>query len=178
MAWVRIEDLPTPEPSRKEIEELVRYSRMRIWPRFVADESVPDEVLRCLQRKGLDVLTHHQAGLTGHSDEDYISFAKRDGRILVTCDTDFLDDRRFPLLDSPCIVVVDLGAGTQAEIRSVLALLQHIGVTRFPRLFDKWVKLYIHPNGEWTQDMRFRDGSSLRERCRLHRGYVEVWQDE
>lgn len=35
-----------------------------------------------------------------------LTVANRDGRILITCDIDFLDDRCFPLLDCPCIILL------------------------------------------------------------------------
>jgi len=68
----------------------------RAKPRFFADEtSHPAVALFAKWAAGFK--TFSEAGLTGHPDENHAAYALRTGLILLTCDRDFLDNRRFPL---------------------------------------------------------------------------------
>lgn len=58
--------------------------------KFYLDEHIPKGVLEGLRRRGVDVLTVQEAGRSGDSDEKQLSFAAREGRVLVTFDDDFL----------------------------------------------------------------------------------------
>jgi predicted nuclease of predicted toxin-antitoxin system len=58
--------------------------------KFYLDEHIPKGVLEGLRRRGVDVLTVQEAGRSGDSDERQLSFAAREGRVLVTFDDDFL----------------------------------------------------------------------------------------
>lgn len=57
-------------------------------------------------------MTVKEARLTGHPDENHVAQALRLGRILITCDRDYLDERRFPLIGCPAVAVCDFGSGT------------------------------------------------------------------
>jgi hypothetical protein len=43
-----------------------------------------------LRRRGVDCLTVQEAGRSGLSDPDQLAFARTEGRVLVTMDSDFL----------------------------------------------------------------------------------------
>ncbi len=58
--------------------------------RFPVDESADSDIARGLRRHGLDVTTAQEAGLLGESDEAHLAFAKRENRVIVTHDADFL----------------------------------------------------------------------------------------
>ncbi len=47
-------------------------------------------IARALRRHGIDVTTTNEAGLRTEDDETHLSFAKREGRVLVTNDKHFL----------------------------------------------------------------------------------------
>jgi Domain of unknown function (DUF5615) len=47
-------------------------------------------VIRGLRQRGVDVLTVPEAGMLGASDEDHLTLAKQQGRVVVTYDEDFL----------------------------------------------------------------------------------------
>jgi hypothetical protein len=57
---------------------------------FYLDEQIPRAVADGLQRRGVKVLTVQEAGKSGASDREQLSFAMSDGRVLVTMDSDFL----------------------------------------------------------------------------------------
>lgn len=58
--------------------------------RFHLDESFPGAVGEGLLRRGIDVTTAADAGLLGASDEEQLTFALRESRVLLTRDHDFL----------------------------------------------------------------------------------------
>ena len=79
--------------------------------KFQLDESIDPLVAKVLREKGFNVRTAAEVGLSGHADEDHLATAKRDDRILLTHDEDFLNNRRFPPSRNPGLVVVPGGAG-------------------------------------------------------------------
>jgi predicted nuclease of predicted toxin-antitoxin system len=58
--------------------------------RLYLDEHVPGPVARGLRRRGVDVLTTQEADRTGSADREQLEFARQEGRMLVTFDSDFL----------------------------------------------------------------------------------------
>ena len=58
--------------------------------RFYTDEHVAKAVAAGLRLRGIDVVTTHQAGMLGASDEQHLAFALSQGRVLVTQDDDFI----------------------------------------------------------------------------------------
>lgn len=57
--------------------------------RFHLDEQVPPGVAQGLRRHGVDVTTSQEAELLGIEDEDQLTYAMSQGRVLVTHDHDF-----------------------------------------------------------------------------------------
>jgi hypothetical protein len=58
--------------------------------RLYLDEHVAHAIANGLRRRGIDVTTTAEAALLSALDEEHIAFAKREGRVIVTQDTDFL----------------------------------------------------------------------------------------
>jgi len=58
--------------------------------RFYFDEHIANAIADGLRRRGVDVLTLAEAGRLGASDEDHLSYALTQQRVLVTHDADFL----------------------------------------------------------------------------------------
>lgn len=58
--------------------------------RFYTDEHLPLTVAAGLERRGVDALTVRDAGRLGGDDDSQLRFATEEGRVLVTCDDDFL----------------------------------------------------------------------------------------
>lgn len=115
-----------------------------------------------------------EVGTTGHPDENHLAEARKRGRILLTCDHDFLDERKFPLIHCPALIVFDFGSGTTDEMISTFQCLE-LPLT-IPQFYDKWVKIHAK-QGEWTEYTRFKDGSTGRTRMRLHNGEFQEWRD-
>jgi predicted nuclease of predicted toxin-antitoxin system len=58
--------------------------------RFHLDEHMPHAIAEALARKSIDVTTTAGAGMLGAHDTEQIAFGKRQRRVVVTDDTDFL----------------------------------------------------------------------------------------
>ena len=58
--------------------------------RFHLDEHMPHAVAEALRRRGVDVTTTAEAGLEAASDEEHVDYARSFGRVIVTCDQDYL----------------------------------------------------------------------------------------
>jgi predicted nuclease of predicted toxin-antitoxin system len=58
--------------------------------RFHLDEHVAHAVAAGLRRRGIDVTTTADTSLLGASDDDHLAYAKREQRVIVTQDIDFL----------------------------------------------------------------------------------------
>jgi hypothetical protein len=58
--------------------------------RFYFDQHVPNATAAALRRRGVDVLTAHEADACGRLDEEQLRFATAEGRVLVTFDADLL----------------------------------------------------------------------------------------
>lgn len=58
--------------------------------RYHLDEHIDPAICDGLRARGIDVTTPQGRGLLGATDEEQLSFAHKDGRVLVTRDQDFL----------------------------------------------------------------------------------------
>ena len=60
--------------------------------RFHLDESIPmpDAIAGALRRASIDVTTTTDANLRSTDDMAQLEYVKRSGRVMVTCDADFL----------------------------------------------------------------------------------------
>jgi uncharacterized protein with PIN domain len=58
--------------------------------RFHLDEHVDPAIAHGLRLRGIDVTTTEDANLLGAPDESHLEFARREGRIIFTNDSDFL----------------------------------------------------------------------------------------
>jgi predicted nuclease of predicted toxin-antitoxin system len=58
--------------------------------RFFFDQHVAGAVVRGLRRRGVDVLTAHEAGRCGIPDPEQLQFATENERVVMTFDPDYL----------------------------------------------------------------------------------------
>jgi hypothetical protein len=62
--------------------------------RFHLDEHIDPAIAAGLRRRGIDVTTTADAGLSGAGDEQHLAFALAEGRVVVTKDQGFLRRHR------------------------------------------------------------------------------------
>ncbi len=93
--------------------------------RFHLDENVDPDIARALQRYGIDVTTTLESGLRTKSDKAQVAFIRREGRVIVTHDTDFL---RFAsrARDHPGIVYCPKTALSIGDIIRALILIYEV----------------------------------------------------
>lgn len=58
--------------------------------KFYTDEHVSRAVIAGLRRRGIDVLSTREASKLGAPDIEHLTFARKEGRVIVTQDDDFL----------------------------------------------------------------------------------------
>jgi hypothetical protein len=127
-----------------------------------------------IRSKGAKVVTAYEAGLLGHPDENYRAHALKNGLVLVTCDRDYLDEKRHPLIHCPAIFVFDFGSGSTSEMRKTRRCLG--AVLRMPQFCDKWWKVDAKRDS-WTEYVRHQNGTTSRSRYRLWCGKIQEWID-
>lgn len=175
MPWVYMAEIAKRNPAtKKEIEQVLEYRRRKAKAKFYTDENFPPLAVKLLRANGFHVLTTQEADRIGHPDENHAAFALKKGRILLTCDRDYLDERRFPLIHCPVIVVCDFGSGSLNEVRETFRCLRTL--SHFPQAFDKWTKIDAKRD-TWTELSRFLDGTTSRTRQRVYRGQLQEWVD-
>ena len=91
--------------------------------RFKVDENLPIEAADLLQQAGHDAVTVPGQGLGGQADPDIASICQREGRALVTLDTDFAGIRAYPPRDFPGLIVLRL---KRQDKLHVLESLRHV----------------------------------------------------
>ena len=158
----------------KEVQQVWDYSKRKAKARFYADENFPEQAIGLLRTMGAKVQTHHHARLSGHPDQDQLAYAREKGLVLVTCDRDFLDERRYPLIHCPAIFVFDFGSGSLKELKQAFSCLA--GVFRTAQFFDKWCKVDAKRDC-WTEHFRHLDGTTSKQRLRLLKGKLQEWVD-
>src|SRR5215207_5455287 len=182
MPWINVNEHPDALLSKEDEADLAKYtpSKKQKKMRFYADEDVPRQAVKVLRQKGYDVRTVQEAGKRGHPDENHLAAAKKQDRILITCDRDYLNDWRFPLHTSPTLVVCDFGTGTTDEVFATfycLGMLEASGQMPGGQVPIMGVKIDANPS-EWIEKTRYREGSTDRYRYRRHQDKWQVWVED
>ena len=176
MGWVDLADLVRADPpTKKEMEEVLRYRRRKAKARFYADENFTALAVEVLRGMGTKVVTVQELGLRKHPDENHVAYALKHGYVLLTRDRDYLNESRFPLIHCPTIVVFDFGSGSRREIEQAFLCLKR--VLSMPQFFDKWTKIDANRDS-WIEHYRTLDGRTHRTRCRIHKGNYQEWFED
>ena len=88
--------------------------------KFKIDENLPVDVAERLRRDGYDTATAIEQNLSGKSDSEVSSLCQREGRILVTLDTDFADIRTYPPEESPGFIVLRLRRQDKDHVMEIM----------------------------------------------------------
>lgn len=93
--------------------------------KFHQGERIDPVIARALRRHGVDVTTTVDAGLRTGSDPAHLEFIRREGRVVVTHDADFL---RYASQrsDHPGIAYCQMGARSAGEIVRSLILIYEV----------------------------------------------------
>ena len=92
---------------------------------FKTDENIPSEAADLLREAGYDVATVLDQALGGRPDPEIADACQREGRVLLTLDTDFSDIRTYPPSACPGLIVLRLARqGTPEVLHVVRRLLE------------------------------------------------------
>lgn len=145
--------------------------------RFLVDENVDKIVLGSLRSEGFNVVSTEDAGLSGHTDEDILAFAKREDRVLLTHDPDFLDNRKFPPSRNPGIVILPGVEGNSTAL--LLALRDVMRIVGVYRGLWTATKIVVSHDGVWNVYTFEKDtGQIVRNRYRFTSHGMEYWEEE
>jgi predicted nuclease of predicted toxin-antitoxin system len=88
---------------------------------FKVDENLPEELAEHLRGAGHDALTVRAQDLHGKPDSTVFEACSREGRVLITLDSDFTDLRRYPPAERPGRIVLRLGRQDKRHVLSHFA---------------------------------------------------------
>ena len=131
-----------PRPKKADIVAARRDLKQT---RFLADESVEVAVAVLLRRQRFNVGHTSEAGMRGHPDENSFPYAAREDRVLLTRDTDFLDNHAFPPYLNPGLIV--LPSPSTAARNSLPAISDWVART-IGRSRDLWRRAKIVFSGD------------------------------
>jgi predicted nuclease of predicted toxin-antitoxin system len=95
--------------------------------RFKLDENLPAAAKAVLAAGGHDVVTVVDERLGGRDDDSVASAALTEGRVLITFDLEFADERRYPPGSHPGTIVLRLRS---QDRDGVVAVLGHCSPAR------------------------------------------------
>jgi predicted nuclease of predicted toxin-antitoxin system len=86
--------------------------------RLLAGHNVPHSLVEEIRAHGITVKTANELGLATVQDAELLSYAKREGLILLTLDDGFWSDKKYPIHQSGGIIFVDVStlASTTASL--------------------------------------------------------------
>ena len=87
--------------------------------KFKVDENLPVEIVDYLRNADYDTMTVIEQKLRGKSDDNIANICKKEGRIIVTLDTDFSDMQTYPPSEYPGIMVIRVNRQSKRHITDV-----------------------------------------------------------
>ncbi len=111
--------------------------------RFLTDENIAVSVIRFLRREGFDVVDVKEEKLFGLSDKGILDIARKEGRIVLTHDKDFLGIMRNYKFDIEGIILIRC---KRQNPENVIAALS--GLLKMPEIKKTRNSLFILSEGE------------------------------
>ncbi|MBA7606195.1 hypothetical protein ES703_13343 [subsurface metagenome] len=91
--------------------------------KFKIDENLPADVAEILEQSGYDTTTVLNQQLGGASDIEITSFCRKEGRALITLDTDFANIRNYPPQKFPGLIVLHLYRQDKPHVLEIIRRL-------------------------------------------------------
>lgn len=115
--------------------------------KLYADASVPLPIIKELRGAKIPIQSALEEGLSTDDDWTIMGAAKRQGKVLLTTDADFWDDRKFPLHQAHGIIFVDVSPSDIEGILAALGLLYGCFAQRYPLDWWQAMKARATPQG-------------------------------
>ena len=141
--------------------------------KIVADAMVPNGVVAEIAGAGISIEVMDRA-VRHQSDPAVLNFAHRRGRVLLTLDRDFWDDKKYPLQSVRTgIIYIAEPPDSPDLILRAFGLVYGCFAKSYP--LDWWHQMKVKAHvGEFEIKMRTWQGRISRYRLRLRRGFVEA----
>jgi predicted nuclease of predicted toxin-antitoxin system len=144
--------------------------------KFLVDESLGVDVAKVLRARGWNAVYASDLKLLGRSDEDVFAAARREDRILLTHDRDFLNDRVFRMDVNPGVAILPGAEGDNAALGRALHDLVDV-VGPFRETF-RGAKIIVRPDRTLTVSQRTYEGRVKTTKYRLSTNrQPEQWED-
>ena len=88
--------------------------------KFLVDENLGYGTYEILSDMGWNVKFVSEVNLIGKSDEDLYQYAYKRNRIILTHDTDFMNNQQFPFYRNPGVIIFPGGDGSEAILKRAL----------------------------------------------------------
>lgn len=96
--------------------------------KFLADENFPKPLITTIRKLGFSVKSIQQKQLQGSSDETVSSIAKKEKRVIITFDKDFLEEKT----PADQIILFHFPKVPTAEIMEILSLsFKNMKISKF-----------------------------------------------
>lgn len=139
--------------------------------KLLADAQIPEIVAAEIRSAGITLATLPQAARR-RGDPDILSLAQSQGRVLLTLDGDFWDDRKFPLqVVQGGIIYIAEPPDQHDRILLAFGLVYGCFAKSYP--LDWWHSMKVKGVvGQFEIKMRNWQGKVTRYKMKLKRGYV------
>ena len=121
--------------------------------RLYFDENFPMGTVNYLKsdknwKKKCKIISAHDEGNLGKKDGFHFNYCKKKDFVLVTLDSDFMDDTKFPIMKIPGIIRIASNKQDQDDILNNLAILiSFLSNIPFPRFFMGDTKFQVSKEG-------------------------------
>jgi len=171
MSWGVLDILSAPEWSEFTERFSKRYGFSYYKkPRFLVDENVGEKAVQFLKEMNCNVKGVWAEGLCGKSDEQIVRLARKEKRIILTHDTDFIDERLYPL--KLCHGVVVLPHASQSHSALEPLFTDFIHFIKPGAGFVHQAKMRISENGIWDITYLGFEGRKIQKIIQLRKDGV------
>lgn len=137
--------------------------------KLCSDASVPQPIIDELRNAGLSVLTAYECNVATHADEAILAWSRRNGRVLLTMDRDFWDDRKFPLQVVPGVIFLDVPPDSVDEAMSAFGLMYGTFARTYSLEYWWGKKARVTPSRYFLK-MRMPEGDVMHYEVKLEAG--------
>lgn len=148
MAWDKIH-YPTDKEIKVIEDEFEREHGFKFTrkPRYFVDENLGQGVTELIRNLGGNVTDPWEKGMLGYKDDRVWQFARKERRIILSHDNDFMDERKYPIRECHGYVVLPHKEGGETPLVQKVAHLYSVTSSGVGFLYKK--KLIIRENGHW-----------------------------
>jgi predicted nuclease of predicted toxin-antitoxin system len=170
MTWVLLDLESVPKDAIERLEGRVR---------FYADHNVDGAIVEVLRFIKYDVETARDIGAERQPDDFHFKRAYNSKRVLLTHDSDYLDNTQFPLSQTRGVVILNIDTSDTSKIARALEVVDTIFGSMSRGMQEK--KIVVNSDYTITMIYRLQTETGLKEaraRYRFDRNGEDVWMWE